>query len=158
MPDYARVIAIIETSEDPDQLRQFMENAKRMEAPNVYEAAFRRLVEILPNEAPEPIAQDFWRSIHALEQRLREERGKTVRLTRTRQKLDRVGAMKTLADLALSATPSEGFEMLIQRDMSDLTAEAVILRHEAEFEAEVVTAARERLETAEAANENEAEA
>ncbi len=156
MPDYPKVIAIIETSEDADQLRQFMENAKRMEAPAVYEAAFRRLVEILPNEADEPIAQDFWRSIHALEQRLREERGKTVRLTRTRQKLDRAGAVKTLSDLALSATPSEGFEMLIERDMADLTAEAVILRHEAEFEAEVVTAARERLELAQVSDESEA--
>ncbi len=157
MPDYRRVLDIVAASEDPDQLRQFMENAKRMEADEVYEAAFRRLTEILPHESPGPIDRDFWRSIHALEQRLREERGKTVRLTRTRQKLGRVGAMQTLSDLALSATPSDGFEMLIERGMADLTAEAVILRHQEHFEPDVIEAARLRLDGTDLADGKSAE-
>lgn len=149
MPDYNRVLEIIASSVDPDQLRQFMENAKRMEANEVYDAAFRKLTEILPEEAPGPLERDFWRSIHALEERLREERGKTVRLSRTRQKIARVGVHKTLTDLALSDTPSEGFGMLLERGMADLTAEAVVLRYPDAFEPQVVTAARTRLDAAE---------
>ncbi len=131
-----------------------MENARRLEADDVYEAAFRRLAEILPEDAPEPIARDFWRSIHALEERLREERGKTVRLSRTRRKIDRVGVEKTLADLALSSTPSDGFDMLLERGMADLTAEAVVLRHQEQFEEEVVAAAKDRLASAGVAPES----
>ncbi len=148
MPDYSNVLAIIHASDNPDQLRQFIENANRMDAKDVYAAAFRRLVEILPAADLEPVALDFWRSIHALEERLREERGKTVRLSRTRQKIGRVGVMKTLGDLALASSPSEGFDMLLERGMPDLTAEAVVLRHEREFEPQVVVAARQRLEGA----------
>lgn len=46
----------------------------------------------------------------ALEQALTEEAGKTKRLSRTRQKLDRVGVRKLLADLSLKPQPSLGFK------------------------------------------------
>ena len=148
MSDNSKVIAIIEASTDPAQLRRFIENARRMNAPDVREAAFRRLVEILPEEEPGSVEHDFWRSIHAFEQVLLEERGKTVRLSRTRQKITRVGVMQTLRDFTTSKAPTQGFEMLIERGMPDLTGEAIILRHRDLFEHDVVAAARTRLETA----------
>ncbi len=146
MADHSRVIAIIETANNPDKLRQLMANARRMNAKEVEDAAFRRLVEIMPQEAPGTVEHDFWRSIYALEQVLSEERGKTTRLSRTRQKITRVGVMQTLRDLAMSKTPAQGFEMLLERSMPELTGEAVVLRHKGHFEAEVVAAAHLRLE------------
>ncbi len=124
MTDNSKVIAIIDSSSDPKQLRRFIENARRMKAPDVRDAAFRRLVEILPEEEPGSVEHDFWRSIHALEQVLLEERGKTVRLSRTRQKIARVGVMQTLRDFAAKKSPTQGFEMLLERGMPELTGEA----------------------------------
>lgn len=148
MADYSKVIAIIETANNPDKLRQLMANARRMKVKEVEDAAFRRLVEIMPEEQPGTVEHDFWRSIHSLEQVLTDERGKTIRLARTRQKLARVGVMQTLRDFALSKAPTQGFEMLIDRGMPELTGEAVVLRHRKLFEPEVVAAARFRLEAA----------
>lgn len=136
----------IEASDDPAKLRRLIENARRLNERMIEDAAFRRLVEIMPDEAPGTVEHDFWRSIHALEQALHGERGKTVRLARTRQKIARVGVMQKLRDLVMSRTASQGFEMLIEREMPELTAEAVVLRHKGSFADEVVAAARARLE------------
>ena len=148
MTDNSKAIAIIDSSNDPKQLRRFIENARRMKAPDVREAAFRRLVEILPEEEPGSVEHDFWRSIHALEQVRSEEEGKTVRLSRTRQKIARVGVMQTLRDFATSKTPAKGFEMLLERNMPELTGEAVVLRHKDLFDTDVVAAAHTRLVSA----------
>lgn len=148
MIDTSKVMAIIESSDDPEKLRRLMENARRMNVREVEKAVFRRLVQIMPEQAPGTVEHDFWRSIYALEQALREERGKTVLLSRTRQKIARVGVMQTLRDLAMSRTPSQGFGMLIDRGMPELTAEAVVLRHRDSFDNKVVDAALARLEVA----------
>jgi hypothetical protein len=74
--DHSKIIGIIETCEDPAGLRVFMDNAQWQEVEHVREAAFRRLIEILPDEAPGTIGHDFWRTIHAFEQVLTQERGR----------------------------------------------------------------------------------
>lgn len=89
---------------------------------------------------------DFWRTIHAFEHVLSEERGKTTRLARTRQKVARVGEAETLEDWALSEKRTDGFNMLIERNMPELTGEAIVLRHPHRFGAKVVAAAMRRLE------------
>lgn len=145
MPDHQKVLDAIATTTDPDKLRKFRENAQRLGVPKVEEAAFRRLVEVLPEETPGSIEHDFWKTIHAFEEILRDERGKTVRLSRTRQKIDRVGVRQTLVDFAVSKKPTEGFDMLIQRGLPELTGEALVLKHSAHFDGQVVEAAKARL-------------
>ncbi len=148
MADHKKVLASIAVATDPAKLRTLRENAQRLGVPEVEEAAFRRLVEILPEEAPGSIEHDFWKTIHAFEEILRDERGKTVRLSRTRQKIDRVGVMRTLIDFAVSKTPTDGFNMLIERGLPELTGEALVLKHASHFEPTVLEAARSRLEGA----------
>lgn len=148
MTGHARVLAIIAASTDADQLRRFRDNAVRMGEEAVAAAAFQRLIQILPQEAPGSFEHAFWMTIHALEEVLKEERGKTVRLARTRQKIDRVGVRRCAIDLVTSTAASEGFNMLIDRELPELTAEALVLRYADEFEAEVPAAARERLQEA----------
>ncbi len=99
--DYTKVLAVIAASEDPDQLRRFINNAKREGADEISKVAFRRLLEVLPEETPGTIEHDFWRMVFAFEEVLRAERGKTVRLSRTRQKVQRVGVMQTIIDLTM---------------------------------------------------------
>lgn len=148
MPDHKKVLASIAVATDPAKLRTLRKNAQRLGVKEVEDAAFQRLIEILPEETPASIEHDFWKTIHAFEEILREERGKTVRLSRTRQKIDRVGVMRTLIDFAISKTPTDGFNMLIERGLPELTGEALVLKHREHFEPAVLASAQSRLEAA----------
>ncbi len=113
MLNHKRIIKIIENEGDLTKLHKWIVNARREQAQNVESAAVKRLVEVnaLTNhgEPNDSLVLDFWKSITALEFALSDERGKTIRLARTRQKIKRVGVRQTLEDLAMSSTPSEGF-------------------------------------------------
>ena len=68
MSGHAKILASIAGSTDADQLRRFRENAQRMGVTAVADAAFRRLIEVIPEQAPESIEHDFWMTIHAFEE------------------------------------------------------------------------------------------
>lgn len=144
----ARALRTIEGCADPKSLRQIATNARARGEDTVARAADLRLYAILPSEAPGTLEYDVWQSIHALEGTLTTERAKTTRLGRTRQKIARVGELQTIRDLILGPKPSEGFFMLIEREMSELTFEAVALRHADRFDEAVLEAAAARLRTA----------
>jgi len=130
---------------EPDKLRQIAVNAQRQGNEEVREAARRRLYEVLPAEEPGTLEYDVWQSIHALEDTLAQERGKTTRLSRTRQKIGRDKEAQTVADLILKRA-SDGFRMLVDRNLPELTFEAVALKHPERFDNQVLAAARARLQ------------
>jgi hypothetical protein len=146
MSDNSKVIDQIAKCDDPDKLRIWIQNAKKQDADDVADAAFRKLVSIVPSEKPGTVEFDFWQMVNALEQTLTEERGKTTRLARTRQKVERVGERQVLTDWAFGKSETKGFGMLLERGMPEFTGEAIVLKHSGEFEADVVAAARKRLE------------
>jgi hypothetical protein len=148
MSSRSKLLASIAKCDDPKLLRTWIENAEKKGDAEIADAAFRRLVSLVPAEKKGTVEHDFWQSIHALEFVLSKEKGKTMRLSRLRQKINRVEVVQTLKDLALSKKPSAGFAMLLERGMPELTAEAVVLRHPRTFDKEVRSAARERLELA----------
>jgi hypothetical protein len=145
MGDEKKIIAYIATCEDAGKLRILIKNARNKGASSVAVAAFRKLISLVPSEQPGTVEHDFWQTIHALEYELSSERGRTTRLSRTRQKVKRDGVVTTLKELALSKDTKRGFQMLLDRGMPELTAEAIVLRHTTLFEAAVVDAARQRL-------------
>jgi hypothetical protein len=145
MNDVAKIIARISECSDPEKLRTWIRNARRRNETAVADAAFRRLISIVPSENPGTLEHDFWQTIHAFEFVLSDERGKSTRLSRTRQKVARVGVFQTLKDWALSNKRTDGFEMLLDRGMPELTGEAIVLRHPEKFDKAVQAAARERL-------------
>lgn len=140
-----RVVRIIENCSDPEKLRQFAVNAHRDGIAAVARAAELRLYQVLPKAKPGSFEHDVWRSIYALEDQLTSERGKTTRLGRTRPKIAQVGELETVKDLILRKKASEGFFMLIDRQMSELTFEAVALRHPDRFDDSVLEIAAARL-------------
>jgi hypothetical protein len=103
MSDVAKILALFENCSDPERLRSWIRNGREKGEPRVADAAFRKLVSVLPKEKLGTVEHDFWQTIHAFEHVLSEERGKTTRLARTRQKVARVGEIQTLQDWALSA-------------------------------------------------------
>lgn len=141
----ARAMKMIAGCVDPIDLRQIAANARQKGELAVVHAADLRLYEILPSEKPGTLEHDVWRSIHALEGTLTGERDKTTRLGRTRPKIARVGEHETIKDLILGSKPSEGFFMLVERQMAELTFEAVALRHPDQFDDTVLDAAAARL-------------
>jgi hypothetical protein len=58
----------------------------------------------------------------------------------------RVGVLATLKSWAKRTSDTDGFTMLMERNMPELTGEAIVLRHASQFDPEVVAAARGRLE------------
>src|SRR5258707_6749145 len=100
--DHSKILDFIAQCPDAGQLRTLIENARVRGQTAVEKAAFRRLISILPSESPGTVEYDFWQTIYAFEETLTEERAKTTRLARTRQKVGRVGEIQTLKDWALS--------------------------------------------------------
>ena len=147
-PQERAALARIEETVDPAKLRNFANNARRLKSRAVEEAAFRQLCFVQPEDRPGSLEHDVWQSIHALEEMLLEERGKTVRLSRTRQKIAKEGEAKTVADLTLKKDASAGFFDLLERKRPDLTFEAVVLRHSDIFDEEVRLASIARLSDA----------
>ncbi len=143
-----RMFEFVGSCDDPGKLRNIVSNARKRGAEDLAEAAFRKLVAVLPSEEPGTVEHDFWRTIHAFEHLLGEERGRTTRLSRTRQKVNRVGVHRTLVDWALGKRESEGFAMLLERGLAELAGESIVLRHPDKFDPEIVGAATARLEAA----------
>jgi hypothetical protein len=143
-PKIARMLEFVASCEDPAKLRQIAANASGGRAPVLERAARLKLYAVLPAEQPGTVDHAVWQSIYALEDVLRQERGKTILLSRTRQKIARQGVIRCVADL-VAGSASDGFRMLLERDMLDLSFEAVALRFPDAFDAAVLEAARIRL-------------
>jgi hypothetical protein len=109
---------------DKDKLRNLMTNAKRLGRDDVYQDAFRQLCRAEGRNIADPLESEFASVMRALEQALTEEAGKTKRLNRTRQKLDRVGVRQTLADLALKPNPSNVNALIAAGDVSKAYVQA----------------------------------
>ena len=139
-----RALDKIASCEDAKQLKQIAKNAISQGQPDVCRAAELKLYAILPSAQPGTLQHDVWQSVYALEGALAAERGKTTLLARTRQKIARDGEQGTVASLVLGKV-SDGFRMLLDRNMTDLTFEAVARRHPADFSEDVLKTAKSRL-------------
>ena len=146
--NHNKIMAFIAQSADVERLGSLVRNARAKGAADVADAAFRKLVSVVPAETLGTVEHDFWQTVQAFEFTLSEERGKTTRLSRTRQKVAKVGVVQILADWATDDHPTDGFKKLVERGMPELTGEAAALRHADRFAAPVLEAARRRLSEA----------
>jgi hypothetical protein len=139
----------IPISEYTDQtaLRNLMQNAKRLKRGEVWQKAFRRLCELEGSNQADPLHRDFYATLRAYEELLTEKNGRTTR-ARTRQKLRNKGVIQCLEDWATSSGPTEGFNLLINSGLSELTGEYLVIKYADRFSESAVAAAKARLEKA----------
>ncbi len=125
-----------------------MKNAERLGRRDVYDAAFRRYCELSGTEEATDVLKDVLKAISAFELLMTERNGKTTRASRTRQKLNRDGPVKLVADLSVRPVPSDGFRTLVENGMADLTFEYIAILHPMHFDEQTILAAKKRLTSA----------
>ncbi|MPS67687.1 MAG: hypothetical protein E2586_04225 [Novosphingobium sp.] len=140
----AKMLEFVARCADAKKLRQIAINADEKSVSTLAQAARLKLYSILPNDDPGTIEYAVWQSIYALEDVLKQERGKTILLSRTRQKIGRQGVVACVADLVLGKA-SDGFKMLEDRQMLKLSFEAIALQFPGKFDDRVLDAAKRRL-------------
>lgn len=136
---------------DKTGLRNLMDNARQLDRDDVYWRAFRRLCSLEGMQYDDPLERDFYDVLNAYEELLTLKHGRTTKATRTRQKLVNKGVEQCLIDWALGP-PTDGFKLLIDKGLPELTAEFLVVKYETRFPPPAVEAARKRLSEAGAAN------
>jgi hypothetical protein len=135
-------------SEYTDQaaLRNLMHNAKRLKRDDIWQQAFRRLCELEGLDQADPLHRDFFATLRAYEELLTQKNGRTTRASRTRQKLRNKGVIQCLEDWATSSAPTEGFDLLVNSGMPELTGEHLVIKYADRFSQDAVAAAKARLQ------------
>lgn len=133
----------IKASTDPAGLRIMVANAKG-KSKAVEAAAFRRLVSLGAEHEPGSVEHACWTMVHTVEEIRRAKGRKVWRMNHMRPKIARDGEVAALEYCALRET--DGFSEVLDYDMPEMTAEAIVLRHPAAFSEAARTAARKRLE------------
>jgi hypothetical protein len=133
------------TLTDPDQLRTLRDNAMRLDRHDVVVQGIERLAELQAGTAASPVEMECWKAFAAAEEQATVKNGRTTRLSRTRQKIDRVGVVETMADLAGSPVLHQGFELLQSAGQLHLSFEYVVLKYPDIFSPAVRETARRKL-------------
>ncbi len=129
---------------DKGALRNLMQNARRLDRDDIYWQAFRRLCSLEGMIYDDPLERDFYDVLNAYEELLTLKHGRTTKASRTRQKLANKGVEQCLIDWAVGA-PTDGFKLLIEKGLPELTAEYLVVKYEKRFPQRAVEAARRRL-------------
>lgn len=134
----------------PLECETVMKNAKSKGRTDVYDLAFRRKCELagLANEDPnDPLIRAFYETLSAREELLRVKHGgKHIKAAYTRRMVHKHGVVYCLTKWAgFGNQTTDGFDDFIAAGMSDMTAEALVVKFSDRFPQEVVTQARLRL-------------
>jgi hypothetical protein len=127
------------------EARNLMHNAERLGRHDVYWQAFKRLCELEGASCDDPLHKGFYRVLAAYEELLTKKHGRTTKAARTRQKLASKGVERCLEDWALSSQATEGFTLLIEAGLPELTGEYLVIKYTERFPEHVVAAAKRRL-------------
>lgn len=139
----------IERLNDPDQLKQVMTHAREKGEKDAYNRAFRRycLVTGATYDDPnDPLVREFWETLAAYELLLAEKHGRSQAAGYTRRKIKQHGVLKCLADWANTIGSTDGFNLLVEKGMVELTGEALVIKYADRFDDRTVANARKRLE------------
>lgn len=132
------------------ECRTVMTRALKRGETAVYQAAFRRMCAIAGSEEEDPsdpLVRDFFSMLAAYEQLLTEKNGRNTPANRTRQKARNRGVYQCFVDWTKSNAETDGFRLLVNAGMPELTGELLVSKHSDRFSPEVVEKARTRLQS-----------
>src|SRR5476649_1542184 len=89
-----KILAFVGRCDNAGELESLIKNATKLGNATVAEAAFRKRISLIPDASPGTVEHDFWQTVHAFEYALTADRGKNTRLSRTRQKVAKVGVVQ----------------------------------------------------------------
>lgn len=130
---------------DPTQLRNLMANARRLGRNDIVLQCQLRIAGLSGAKYDDELEREFWTAVSCAEEFKTAEKGKIIRLARTRQKHARVGTVQCLHDWAIDPKVTDGFLILLSAGRPELTGEAIVIRHPEQFGAEVVESAVAKL-------------
>jgi hypothetical protein len=131
---------------DPGKIRTLMANAERLKRQDVVQACFKRLCQVAGMNYDDPLERRFWETLAAYEESLAKKHGKRQSANYTRRKVVNKGIRQALTDWALDPNATAGFKQLAADGLIEFSAEYVVMEFAKDFPANVVAAARKRLE------------
>lgn len=133
----------------PEACEKFIKNALRLGHPELALEAQRRAIELRAesHSAVTQAEKESLQAIYAYEQLLTEKNGRRTRATRTWQMIDRHGIIESVNRVVARKDDAQGYKLLKEKSMEDLSFEAVVIRHPQVFSEEAVEYSKRRIET-----------
>jgi hypothetical protein len=137
---------IISKLKTPEQCIQLAKNVIERN-PALAQEARRRAVELraISFGSTKEVELELLKALYAYEEVLTEKNKRTTRASRTRQMIKKYGIISAAEKVVDRPIEPNGYKVLVQMGMQDLTFESVIVRHPDSFKEEVVLRAQERL-------------
>ena len=133
---------------DVGKLQGLLKNAVRLGEDEIAWGCRERIAELQGSNYMDKLDKEFWHAVSIAEQIRTEEEGKTVQLSRTRQKYTRDGAKETIRSVALKPDIRPGFYILERGNHLHLSFEAVVIRNADCFEESDVEQVKEKMRNA----------
>jgi len=132
----------------PMEARTFAKNARERGHPDLEAQALQRAHELqaIQDGHTSPAQQAIATALYAYEEEQTRLKGHTFRANRTRQMITNRGALQAAERMVLSQKPSQGYEVLEEAGLQELSFEAIIVRFPHEFSEHAVQAAQARLD------------
>jgi len=137
---------IISKLKTPEQCIQLAKNVIERN-PNLAKEARRRAVELraIAYGSTKRVEVELLKALYAYEEVLTEKNKKTTRASRTWQMIKKYGIINAAERAVNRPIEPNGYKVLVQMGMQDLTFESVIVHYPDAFNEEVVVRAQDRL-------------
>lgn len=139
-----QAVSVIEKETNPELLLQIAKNA-RGKSVIVERASILRLALVSAKQERGTVQHACWQMVYTIEG-LRHLNGRKVtRMNRLRPKIDKDGEIGALEYCVKQKTA--GFVEIMNLNLPELTAEAIVMRHSSNFSESTISAARARLQS-----------
>jgi len=132
----------------PRDARTFAKNARERGRPDLETEALdhARALQAIQDGHTSPAQLAIATALYAYEEARSQLKGRTFRANRTRQMITNRGALEAAERMVLSRKPSQGYEVLEEAGLQELSFEAIIVRFPDEFSEHAIQATQARLD------------
>lgn len=140
-----KIIELIKNCTDINEIRTFKKNAKAKGNVAIIKICNERIIILGGINESNPLERRFKECLAAYEEVLYEKAEKRGYASRLRPKWQEKGTKQTIIDAVSKKQPTEGLKLLLNRDSTEFSMEAIVLEFPNEFPNETVKKAKEKL-------------